>query len=239
MGRAVHALGAGTDLVLRALIIQGIWIAGTLAGGIVLGWAPATLAAVDAAAHARRGEPITLRGAARVWREQWLRAQLVLGLPALLLLPSLTALLATGVPLAVRVLAGIGALLVLAVLMHVPAVELRYRLRARDVLGRASALALAQAPMALVLAAALALWGGILAAVPGLVPFLGAAVPLLAAEHLVGRSIDRNEELLAVAGDPPRPADATPRPEAAPRPVPAPRPRQAGHPTAARRTTPA
>ena len=30
MGRAAHALSGGMDLVLRALVLQGIWLAGKI-----------------------------------------------------------------------------------------------------------------------------------------------------------------------------------------------------------------
>ena len=86
MGRAAQALTGGMDLVLRALMIQAIWLLGVLAGGIVLGWAPATTAAIDAAACAERGEPIRWRRAARIWRGTFVRSQLTLALPGLFLL---------------------------------------------------------------------------------------------------------------------------------------------------------
>lgn len=195
--RAAGHLSGAAELVLRALAVQGIWLAGTLAGGIVLGWAPATVAAFDAAARAGRGEPIRARVAARAWRDAFGRSQLTMTLPGMLVLLAVATLVARGAPLAATVpAAAAGAVLVLS-LLHVPGIEQRYRVPAHRVLGRAALLALAQLPTTLVLAAALALWGGICLALPGLIPFLGAAVPVLVAQHLTDRSLDRNADLLA------------------------------------------
>ena len=75
MDRLTTALGAAAELLLRALHLQALWVIGTLAGGVILGWAPATMAAADAARRAERGERITLRHAARVWRSTFWRSQ--------------------------------------------------------------------------------------------------------------------------------------------------------------------
>lgn len=203
MNRAAHALTGGMDLVLRALTLQALWLVGTLAGGIVLGWAPATTAANDAAACAQRGEPIRWRRAARVWRASFLRSQLTLGLPGLLVLLGLSAVLSGALPLPLVALTWLVLVLLLLAIAHIPELDRRYALRATRVLGRALLLALAQAPTSLLMLAVLALWVGVLAAVPGLAPFLGVAVPLLALHHLVGRSLDRNEDLLSRPAPPP------------------------------------
>lgn len=202
MDRAVHALVGATDLVLRALVIQAIWLLGTLAGGIVLGWAPATMAAVDAAACAERGEPIRWGRAARIWKTTFLRSQVTLGLPGLFVLAAAGAALSPALPLAATVLLALVIAVLLAAMAHIPDLDLRYELRAPRVLGRAVVLALAQAPTSLVLLAVLALWTGIEVAVPGLVPFLGVSVPLLIGHHLASRSMDRNEDLLSHEDDP-------------------------------------
>ena len=76
--------------------------------------------------------------------------------------------------------------------------------------GQAALLALAQAHTTALLGAVLVLWGAILLSLPGLIPFLGAGVALLVSQHLVGRTLDRNEELLA--------SEARERPEATTRP---------------------
>ena len=199
MERITGALATAADLLLRAVILQGLWLLGTLAGGVLLGWAPATLAVTDAAARAERGQRITLRRAAQVWREQFWRSQLTLGAPALLLLLGFGALTAAGAPLAVRAPAGIGAILMLAALLHIPAIDLSHRLPITAVLPRSTLLALAQLPTTLLLAAVLLLWGGAALSFPGLIPFLGVGVPVLLSQHLVGRSLDRNEQLLADA----------------------------------------
>lgn len=214
MGRAVHALVGGMDLVVRALVIQVIWVLGTLAGGVVLGWAPATMAAIDAAACAERDEPIRWRRAARVWKQTFLRSQITLGLPGLFVLAATGAALSSALPLAAAIVLGVVIAVLVMAIAHIPDLDLRYDLRATRVLGRAVVLALAQAPTSLVLLAVLALWTGIQAAVPGLVPFLGAAVPLLIAHHLASRSLDRNEDLLSRPADPPTEHPARPSPSA-------------------------
>lgn len=224
MGRAAHALVGATDLVLRALVLQGIWLLGTLAGAVVLGWAPATMAVIDAAACAERGEPIRWRRAARVWKDSFLRSQLTLGLPGLFLLLAASAALSGALPRAAEIGLWLVLVLLLIAMAHIPDLERRYRLPATRVLGRAVVLGLAQAPTSLVLLAVLALWTGIVFALPGLLPFLGAAVPLLIIHHLVSRSLDRNEDLLSRPVEPPagsrtRPptgAVAVRRPRAAP-----------------------
>ena len=203
MGRAAHALSGGMDLVLRALVLQGIWLAGTLAGGIVLGWAPATMAATDAAARAERGEPIRWAHAAQVWKSSFWRSQITLGLPGLFVALAAATLLSGALPLALRAVLGLAAVLLLITLAHIPELDRRYRLPATRVFGRALLLGLAQAPTSLVLLAALVLWGAIALSLPGLLPFLGAAVPLLLNHHLVGRSLDRNEDLLSRPAEPP------------------------------------
>ena len=216
MGRLTGVLGTAADLLLRALALQGLWLLGTLAGGVLLGWAPATMAAADAALRAERGQRITLRRAAQVWWAQFLRSQFTLGLPVLLLALGVGALAATGAPLAVRLPAGLAAVLLLAEILHIPALDLRYEVPATSVLGRATLLALAQAHTTLLLGAVLVLWGAVALSVPGLLPVLGIGVPLLISQHLVGRSLDRNEELLAPATQPPPDAPDRPRGRAAP-----------------------
>lgn len=196
MSRAAHVLAGGTDLVLRALVLQAIWLVGTLAGAVVLGWAPATMAAVDAAACAERGEPIRWRRAARVWKDSFLRSQLTLGLPGLFLVLAVSAALSGALPLAMELGLWLVVVLLLIALAHIPDLDRRYDLPATRVLGRALLLGLAQAPTSLVLLAVLALWTGIVLAVPGLLPFLGASVPVLIAHHLASRTLDRNEDLL-------------------------------------------
>ena len=214
MGRATHALSNGTDLVLRALVLQGIWLLGTLAGGIVLGWAPATMAAADAAACAERGEPIRWGRAARVWRDTFLRSQITLGLPGLFLLLAIAAVLSGALPLLLQIMLALVIVLLLVAVAHIPELDRRYRLPATRVFGRAMVLSLAQAPTSLLLLAVLTLWTGVVLAVPGLLPFLGAAVPLLISHHLVARSLDRNEDLLSRPADPPAAPRARPAPGA-------------------------
>ena len=216
MGRATQALATGADLVLRALTVQGIWALGTLAGGIVLGWAPATMAALGEAAAAERGERLSLRRAARSWRESFWRSQVTLGLPGIFLLLATICLLSGVLPLAAQIALGLVTGLLLIAVAHVPELEVRYDLPATRAFGAALTLGLAQAPTSLVLLAVLALWTAVLSLVPGLLPFLGIGVPLLLIHHLVSRTVDRNEDLLG------RDRAALPAARADPAPVPRP-----------------
>lgn len=213
MDRLTEALGAAAELLLRALQLQALWLLGTFAGGVVLGWAPATMVVADAARRAERGERITLRSAAQVWRSTFWRSQVTLGPPALLLLLGTAVLTAADAPLAARLPAGLAAIVLLAAMVHIPLLDLRYQLPAGSVLVRATVLALAQAHTTALLGAVLVLWVMALLSLPGLIPFLGAGVPLLVSQHLVGRTLDRNEELLvsearARPGATTRPAEA-------------------------------
>lgn len=213
MDRLTEALGAAAELLLRALHLQALWLLGTFAGGVVLGWAPATMVVADAARRAERGERITLRSAAQVWRSTFWRSQVTLGPPALLLLLGTAVLTAADAPLAARLPAGLAAIVLLAAMVHIPLLDLRYQLPAGSVLVRATVLALAQAHTTALLGAVLVLWVMALLSLPGLIPFLGAGVPLLVSQHLVGRTLDRNEELLvsearARPGATTRPAEA-------------------------------
>ncbi|HEX7350190.1 DUF624 domain-containing protein [Brachybacterium sp.] len=224
MGRAAQALSGGMDLVLRALVLQGIWVLGTLAGGVVLGWAPATMAALDAAARAERGEPIRWRRTARVWKDSFVRSQVTLGLPGLFLVLAVSAALSGVLPTTVEIVLWLVAVLLLIALAHIPDLDRRYHLPATRVMGRSVVLGLAQAPTSLLMLAVLALWTAVVLAVPGLAPFLGVAVPLMVVHHLVDRSLDRNEDLLSRPAGPPdghparpsRGAVAPPRPRIAP-----------------------
>lgn len=197
MDRLSSVLGTAAELLLRALHLQLLWVLGTLAGGVALGWAPATMAAADAARRAERGEPITLRRAALTWRDSFWRSQLTLGPPALLLVLGIGTLSAADAPLAARLPAGIAAVLLLVAMLHIPFVDLQHRVPVGAVLGRSTLLALAQAHTTVLLGAVLVLWGAISLSVPGLIPFLGAGLPLLLAQHLVCRTLDRNDGLLA------------------------------------------
>lgn len=197
---ALGQLSRGADLLTRALLVQAIWLVGTLAGGIVLGWAPATMAAHDAAASGERGEPIRWRRAAAVWRSRFLRSQALLYPPVALLL-----IAAQGLALAIgghtaALLAlptGLAALILIGALCYLPTMDLRHEVTLTRALSRSVLLALAQAPGTMLLLALLALWSVLCASLPGLIPFLGIGVPLLAIHHLVARFLQRNDELLA------------------------------------------
>lgn len=197
---ALGQLVRATELLTRALLVQAIWLVGTLAGGIVLGWAPATLAAHDAAACAERGEPIRWRRAATVWRERFLRSQALLYPPMILLL-----ITAQGLALALvghtsallAVPTGLAALILVGALCFLPSMDLRHDVQLSRALSRGVLLALAQTPGTLLISALLALWVVVCLSLPGLIPFLGVGVPLLGIHHLVARFLQRNDDLLA------------------------------------------
>lgn len=197
---ALGQLSRATDLLIRALLIQAIWLVGTLAGGIVLGWAPATLAAHDAAACGERGEPIRWRRAAAIWRSRFLRSQALLYPPVALLLFAAQGLaLAIGghATILLAVPTGLAAMVLIGALCYLPTMDLRHEVGLSRALSRSVLLALAQAPGTLLLLALIALWVTLCASVPGLIPFLGVGVPLLGIHHLVARFLQRNDDLLA------------------------------------------
>lgn len=197
---ALEQLSRATDLLTRALLVQAIWLVGALAGGIVAGWAPATMAAHDAVACAERGEPIRWRRALTVWRSRFLRSQALLYPPAVLLL-----LAAQGLALAVgghtsvllALPTGLAVLILIGALCYLPTMDLRHEVPLARALSRSVLLALAQAPGTLLLLALLTLWAALCASLPGLIPFLGVGVPLLGIHHLVARFLQRNDDLLA------------------------------------------
>lgn len=197
---ALDQFTRATSLLTRALLIQAIWLTGTLAGGILAGWAPATMAAHDAAACAERGEPIRWRRAASVWRSHLGRSQALLYPPVLLLLLAghgLALALGGHVTGLIAVPTGLAVLTLTGALCYLPPMDLRHEVPLPRALSRSVLLALAQAPGTLLLLALIALWTALCASVPGLIPFLGLGVPLLGIHHLVARFLQRNDDLLA------------------------------------------
>ena len=70
---------AACDWVMWAMALNVLWIVFTLAGGVVLGAAPATVAAAHVTRLRLRGEAFpALRTFARVWRSEFFRSHLVL-----------------------------------------------------------------------------------------------------------------------------------------------------------------
>ena len=147
-------------------------LAGTLAGGVVLGVAPALAAATVVSRTRLRGDT---QRAARVFVRTWIsdfgRANL-LAAPGLLALalPGTSLLLLDGAPAALRValavVAGLGAVhLLLALTM-----DAHYDLRRGDVARLAWAFLLRAPGVPLLLAATTALVGVVTAFVPGLLP---------------------------------------------------------------------
>ncbi len=70
---------AACDWVLWAMAVNALWLVFTLAGGVALGAAPATVAAAHLTRRRLRGEAFpTLRTFARVWRAEFVRSNIVL-----------------------------------------------------------------------------------------------------------------------------------------------------------------
>jgi uncharacterized membrane protein YesL len=166
------------DLVCWVAALNLLWIAGTLLGGVVLGAAPATVAAHTLARRRIRGEGVpAVRAFWRVWRAEFGRANVLL-LPAgavggLLWLNWLhfgTADGAAGTVVAGAVL--LAAVLTLAWCAVLVPLYVHYDLPLPAYPVVASRFVLANpAPAALLLAVAAGL-GAVTAAVPGLLPFL-------------------------------------------------------------------
>lgn len=201
MGRTVRLLEAGTGLLTRALLVQAVWLVGTLAGGVVLGMGPATVTAADAAARAARDEKFRVAVLAHTWRACFWRSQVTLGLPILFLVLGLAAALTGILPRMLLVAVVVAAIGLVIALLHLPVVELHYDVPASRALSRSFLLAIAQAPTTLIMLAVLALWAAVCWKVPGLLPFLGIGVPVLFTQYLAGRSVQRNDDLLAREAD--------------------------------------
>ncbi len=172
--RAYHAC----DLLYRVAALNLLWIGFTLLGGVLLGAAPATVAAHTLARRQIRGETVpVVREFGRVWRAEFGRANVLL-LPAGLVggLLWLNWLLfgaaqdAAGIALAAAVL--LAAVLTLAWYAVLVPLYVHYDLPLSAYPAAASRFVLANpapAAMLLVVAAGIA---GITATVPGLLPFL-------------------------------------------------------------------
>jgi uncharacterized membrane protein YesL len=170
------------DLVCWVAALNLLWIAGTLLGGVVLGAAPATVAAHTLARRRIRGESVpAVRAFWRVWRAEFGRANVLL-LPAgavggLLWLNWLHFSTADGGAEGAAGTVVAGAVLLAAVLtlawcaVLVP-LYVHYDLPLSAYPVVASRFVLANpAPTALLLAVAAGV-GAVTAAVPGLLPFL-------------------------------------------------------------------
>ncbi|MGI5521728.1 YesL family protein [Micromonospora sp. CA-259024] len=134
------------DWPLRLVGLNVLWLAGVLAGGVVAGLSPATVALFALLRSYLRG------GSPRPWHDFWLhwraefgRSQLRLGVPLLTLWVFLFYLLAArGTPVALAV--AVPAVVYLAALIYVPAVLAHFDVPA-TVAWRIAALAAWRAPL--------------------------------------------------------------------------------------------
>lgn len=196
MDRFTELLTRVSDFVGHALKLQAMWLVGTLAGGLVLGFGPATLATVDAAERMRHGDAATWRRAAGIWRANLWRAQLSIGIPGVLLFCAVSTLTVADAPVPAKIPAALGAVVIVVGLLHLPVIELTYAVPAGTVFKKSLLLAVGQLPMTLLMLAVLVIWAGVCYKLPGLIPFLGIGIPALGISYLAHSSIERNEELL-------------------------------------------
>lgn len=157
------------EVLLDTLRLTLLWLLGTLAGGVLLGVGPATVAAqalvreelADGGTH-------PWRRFARHYREALGPGNAlllpVLGLVTVLLVDLRVAALAGGGPLTALPLAGL--VLVLAGAVHLVPLHVHYRIGVRGALTRCAPVAVRMWPTTLLLLALLLLWTGLAFTVP-------------------------------------------------------------------------
>ncbi|WP_418275783.1 DUF624 domain-containing protein [Isoptericola jiangsuensis] len=177
------------DTIVFAGVLNLLLIVFTLAGGVVLGWAPALAAAAACSRDRLRGRRVLpVRAFARAWARGFLHANLLTAPAAVtlaLLATSHLALQGTAPALLVVGLAVVAALCVLHVLLTLT-MDAHYDLRRRDCVRLAWAFMIRFPGAPLLLAATTALAVVVTAMVPGLLPVisLGAWVYLCTALSL-------------------------------------------------------
>jgi len=193
-GLAMQWLGFATRLVL----VNVLFVAGTLVGMVLLGLFPAAVAASAVLGRLRLGDSSDhlVRDFARVYRSQFWQANRVGSIfwlaGVVLFLNGLTAGSTSAaspvhaVLLVFAALAGLGAL---AAAVTAVALCSRYRDSVTSVWRTALVLPLVSPLMSLSLLATLAAAVVVFSALPALVPLVGASVPLLLSGWLVGRRL--------------------------------------------------
>jgi len=153
-------------------------LAGTLAGGVVLGVAPALAAATTCSRTRLRGDAQrTVRAFARTWASGFGRANLLAAPGLLTLALTGTSLFALdGAPTALRVALGVVGALGAVHLLLALTMDAHYDLHRRDVPRLAWAFLLRFPGAPLLLAATTALVGVVTAFVPGLLPVVSIGV---------------------------------------------------------------
>ncbi len=219
-------LHAACDWILWAMTLNVLWLVFTLAGAVVLGAAPASVAAAHVTRRRLRGESFPVwRAFAGTWRREFRGAHIVvtpaLIVATLLLLQSVAAVRrdAFGSPLDVLLVTA-AAIATIVTTILVP-LYVHYDLPRRAYLPTASRWMLRNLAHALLLAAAATLVVTASAVVPGLIPFVSIGAWLSISTALCvaffaanDRAVIERRESGSAAGRPHTAAD--PRPAASP-----------------------
>lgn len=190
------------DWIFRAALINLLWLAGTLLGAVLLGLAPATIAAHHVAREfVRQTDGRVIREFWRVYRSRFWDAQALLGPPGLVLLLSVTVLVTvpgTDLPGAAMVmascaLAAAGAALTL---LYLPSLSVHYDVPVGRAMSRSFMFAVAKLPSTIVLVVLLV--GVIIASIrlPGLMPVLSVGTWILGSTALCLRFYAQNDDAL-------------------------------------------
>ncbi|HLT66322.1 MAG TPA: DUF624 domain-containing protein [Microbacterium sp.] len=196
-----NRLQQGFDAVYWMLIVNVLVIVFTLAGGIVLGAAPAIIAGTELTRRRADGRlfPV-LRTFARVWRAEFWRANGLLmpfGVAAGILVIDIAWFRANG-PLGTAGILAIAALVIVATLGSLTAgLYVNYEMPFRAYIVRAARWSLGNLPHVLLLGLTLVLFCGATYALPGLLPFLTIGGLVVVPARLCTAFFRSNERLLA------------------------------------------
>ncbi|MCR2792240.1 DUF624 domain-containing protein [Microbacterium sp. zg.Y625] len=208
---------AACDWVMWAMALNALWIVFTLAGGVVLGAAPATVAAAHVTRRRLRGEAFpALRTFARAWRSEFFRSHLVLTpaltVTALLLIQVVPAVPAGTLGEPITMITAVAAVLAVVLTALLAPLYVHYDLPLRRYLPTASRWMLRNlAPSALLAVAAVAVTTASLM-VPGLIPFVSVGAWLAISTALCLGFFAANDRLVAEQS---APAHSRPSPQPA------------------------
>ncbi|MFC7404330.1 YesL family protein [Georgenia alba] len=194
-----------SEWVLRAMLLNLLWLLGTLAGAVLLGFAPATLAAHHVARQYARGtDGYVLREYVATYRREFWRAQALLLPPVLLLLAATTsALLLRGSALpgadVVAAASAVVAGCLVLVLLYLPSLAVHYDVPTTRALSRAFLLAVANLPSTVLLVLVLAATCYASARLPGLLPVISVGGWILGSTALCLRFYAQNDDAVAAS----------------------------------------
>ncbi|GAA4427748.1 hypothetical protein GCM10023169_28060 [Georgenia halophila] len=199
-----------SEWLFRAVLVNVLWIVGTLAGVVVLGIAPATMAAHHLARQYARGtDDHAVRTFARCYRQEFWRANALLVPPALLVAAALAgALVLRGSSVPGAGVLVVGPVLVAAcvglALLYLPSLAVHYEVPTVRALSRAFLFAVANLPSTLLLAAVLAATVYASMRLPGLLPVVSVGAWVCGSTALCLRFYAQNDDALerASAGPP-------------------------------------